>query len=204
MLALEIKGIEYHSQRFEVSKNEHRTSEFLALNPRGKVPVMQFQTFVIRESLAILTYLDRLGDSQYLFGSDAISTAQTWQWIMDYNNFLGRDLETIVPMLFRDTVNAHFEEFLEASASVKNELTTLDTHLHDHHYLVGSALSAADIILYPRLQWLKRALVKSLETTAIADLAHALGNCHHLQQWERVIESIPGFEDTYPPHWKTT
>ena len=38
---------------------EHKTAEFLALNPRGKVPVIRDGAFTLSESVAILLYLDR-------------------------------------------------------------------------------------------------------------------------------------------------
>ncbi|WP_323690371.1 glutathione S-transferase N-terminal domain-containing protein [Rhizobium sp. AN95] len=39
-LALEYKQVPYISRRLDTGKKENRSPEFLALNPRGKVPVL--------------------------------------------------------------------------------------------------------------------------------------------------------------------
>ena len=38
MLALEYKGLTYESRRKDPSKREHKSDDYLAINPRGKVP----------------------------------------------------------------------------------------------------------------------------------------------------------------------
>lgn len=37
---MELKGLTYKSHRLNPGKREHKTPEFMALNPRGKVPVL--------------------------------------------------------------------------------------------------------------------------------------------------------------------
>src|SRR6266511_3681955 len=59
MLTLEVKGLAYESKLLEFSKGEHKAADYLRLNPRGKVPTLQDDDFVLYESLAIMTYLDR-------------------------------------------------------------------------------------------------------------------------------------------------
>ena len=59
MLTLEIKGLPYQSKLLEFSKQQHKAPEYLALNPRGKVPALKDGDFAVYESLAIMAYLDR-------------------------------------------------------------------------------------------------------------------------------------------------
>jgi glutathione S-transferase len=40
MLALEVKGLNYTPVRLDNSKNEQKAPKFLAVNPRGEVPVL--------------------------------------------------------------------------------------------------------------------------------------------------------------------
>lgn len=58
-LALEFKGLAYRSRFLIASEGETRTTEFLALNPRGKVPVLRANEDVVYESLAVMAYLER-------------------------------------------------------------------------------------------------------------------------------------------------
>jgi glutathione S-transferase len=59
MLTLEVKRQAYQSTLLEFSRGDHKAAGFLKLNPRGKVPVLKDDDFVLNESLAIMAYLDR-------------------------------------------------------------------------------------------------------------------------------------------------
>jgi glutathione S-transferase len=53
-LALEVKGVPYVTRILERSKGEHRAPEYLAINPRGRVPTLRDGDTVVCESIAIL------------------------------------------------------------------------------------------------------------------------------------------------------
>ena len=69
LLALEAKGLAYQSRLLEFSKGDSKTPEFLALNPRGQVPVLRDGGYVVYESIAILAYLERKYPEPPLFGA---------------------------------------------------------------------------------------------------------------------------------------
>src|SRR5215212_1227117 len=69
MLALECKRVPYESHRMEFSKGEHRSPDFLAINPRGQVPAIRDGSFVLSESSALLAYLERKYPEPPLFGT---------------------------------------------------------------------------------------------------------------------------------------
>ena len=56
-LALDTR-IAYEAKRLSFDKHETRTPEFLALNPRGKVPTIVHDGWPLRESSVILEYLE--------------------------------------------------------------------------------------------------------------------------------------------------
>ena len=58
LLALEFKKLPYVPHLLQFSKQEHKSPQMLALNPRGRVPVLKDGDYVCFESLAILYYLD--------------------------------------------------------------------------------------------------------------------------------------------------
>ena len=55
-LTLEHKGIAYTPKRLSFDKDETRTPEFLAINPRGRVPAIVDDGFALYESNAIVEY----------------------------------------------------------------------------------------------------------------------------------------------------
>lgn len=58
MLALAAKGLSYEPRRLDNSKREHKSEAFLAINPRGRVPVLADAGITVRETNAILAYLE--------------------------------------------------------------------------------------------------------------------------------------------------
>ena len=58
-IALEETGQPYELQETLISKDAHKTPEYLAVNPRGKVPALVVDDKVITENTAILTYIGR-------------------------------------------------------------------------------------------------------------------------------------------------
>jgi glutathione S-transferase len=46
LLAAEIKGIDYGSRLISIAKREHKSPDFLKMNPRGEIPVMKHDDFV--------------------------------------------------------------------------------------------------------------------------------------------------------------
>lgn len=59
MIALEEAGIAFESRVVRFVKGEHRSSEYLALNPAGKVPCLLVDGKPLTENVAILTWLAR-------------------------------------------------------------------------------------------------------------------------------------------------
>src|SRR5215510_3373783 len=68
LLTLEVKQLPYQSKLITFSKREHKSPEYLALSPRGKVPTLKDGEFVLYESLAIMVYLDSAYPERSLFG----------------------------------------------------------------------------------------------------------------------------------------
>ena len=56
----------------DMAKREHKTPEFLAKNPSGKIPVLELEDGrCISESIPICRYLESLVPEPNLFGNDA-------------------------------------------------------------------------------------------------------------------------------------
>jgi len=53
LLALEFKGVPYVSHQLQLSKQEHKSPQMLAMTPRGRLPVVKHDDYVVFESLAI-------------------------------------------------------------------------------------------------------------------------------------------------------
>lgn len=58
LTALEQISVEYDDQLLDMQKGEHRTPQYLAVNPHGKVPALMVDGKVLTENGAILRWLD--------------------------------------------------------------------------------------------------------------------------------------------------
>jgi len=75
------KGIALEMRDLSIPEREHKSAEFVALNPRGQTPALQLDDgTVIAESVAICRYLEGLYPEPPLFGIGAKEQALIEMW----------------------------------------------------------------------------------------------------------------------------
>lgn len=62
-IALEEAGAEYQGQRVLLAEGEHRTDDFLRINPHARVPALDIGGQVITENIAIINYIAHKWDA---------------------------------------------------------------------------------------------------------------------------------------------
>ena len=204
LLALEVKKVAFESRLLSFSKGEHKSEAMLAMNPRGKVPVLRDGEYSIYESLAILTYIDRKHPTPPLFGTSAEDAAAIMRTISEHDAYGLPAISAVTrPILFGDITLAEDRAKVTAALPLaKEELTRLEVQLGSRSWLTGDAISAADLFVFPALMTLDRAFGKpgtSALDHGVRPLSAAFPN---LAVWVARIEAIPGYAETYPPHWR--
>lgn len=200
LLALAIKQIPFESHLLSAANKEHKSPEFLAINPKGKVPALRHGKLTMGESLAILRYLERLHPEPSLFGNDAMEEARINELMDGIENYLVPNSHGITRALFGDLVAGN-EAALNAQAErLKVELNRLEGHMGD--WLIGNAVSAADVSLYPVIAGLLRAAGKPAADNLELQLLPFAKRYPKLADWCGRIKALPEFETTYPPHWR--
>ena len=202
MLAMGVKGLDYTPRRLDNAKREQKSPDFLAINPRGNVPVLTDGDVVVCQTLAVLAYIDATAPAPPLFGASAIETARIWQAIGDCDSHLRDRVGNISRALFRGKAADVAEEITGAMPAVRDEVARLDTVLSTQVYLAGDALSAADLIVYPVVQQLLRAVAREDARPLDLGVYPLRDHYAHLDAWAQRIEALPGYDDAYPPHWK--
>lgn len=143
-IALEELEIPYKVIAVDLAAGEQQTTEFLAINPNGRIPAIVDHNndgFAVFESGAILVYLAE--KSGRLMPVEANARSRVMQWLMFQMGGVG-------PMMGQANVFfRYFPEKLSAAiARYQNEcrrlFEVLDTHLAQHTYLAGD-YSIADI-----------------------------------------------------------
>jgi len=202
MLTLEVKRLPYESRLLEFSKEEHKSPGYLKLNPRGKVPTLKDGDFALYESLAIMSYLDRKYPDPPIFGTTPQETGLIWREISETDSYLGDPGTKIVRPVFFGKGLEKTEEIQEAATTIRRELKRIDTTLANSAWLVGAEISAADIALFPLIQILLRAASKEAAKPLNLGFFPLAQSYPNIAAWVKRLEAIPGYERTYPPHWK--
>ncbi len=200
-LALEFLGVPYELKVLSFSAKDQMKPEFLALNPRHHVPTIVDDGFVLWESLAILEYLDeRAGGPPRLYPGTARERARIRRLIREDEEYLDREgLTPVYDEFYRKPEGAAPDEarVAEARRRLAQELDWFAGELGGRPFLAGEAPTAADFVLYPEIAYVKRIGGKKPATQLGGMLPPALA------AWAGRIESLPFFDKTFPPHWRS-
>src|ERR1700704_2629874 len=96
LLALEHKGLEYRSHPLKFDQEEAQAPQMLAMNPRGRLPVLRDGDYVVFESVAILYFLDRKYPEPPLFGRSAEEGGVIMRVVCEYQAYAEPSLMQLV------------------------------------------------------------------------------------------------------------
>ena len=186
LYVLEALGVEFEFVFVNLAIGENRSDAFRAMNPVGKVPVLEHDGRYLFESGAICRYVASEEKSP-LFPADKLERARVDQWMTYFTCHPGRWLTTIFfervikPKAgMGQTDEARCER---AARFVHEQFAVLEDWLGSNEWLANNAFSIADVFAlayleqvhsiafplddYPRIQaWFGR--LEALESTARA------------------------------------
>jgi GST-like protein len=185
---LEECGLPYQAHKIDLAKGEHRTPEFLKLNPAAQIPVIVDhegpggKPLTLAQSGAIILYCaEKAG--KFLPG-DPAKRAAALQWFMQAATDVAPasgaifQLEMVAPEKNEAITNHFRKRFL-------NFLSVCDRRLADYEYLAGE-LTVADFQLYPNYSVRK----------ALIDGAGGFANLH---RWAAALAARPGVSKGMEP-----
>jgi glutathione S-transferase len=145
--AAKIMGIDIEHVNVDLFKGESHTPAFLKLNPHGLTPVLQEGDTVLWESSAINIYLAEKVDSP-LLGKTAKERYEVLQWMF----WSGEQWRIFGVFMFDERVAGRAMGQTEnpsivnlALKNIRAAAAVLDTHLANRQFIVGDALTLADI-----------------------------------------------------------
>ena len=197
-LALELKQVPYELKILSFQSQDTKKPEFVAINPRHLVPTIVDEGYALWESTVILEYLDeRFAVGPKLFPGDAKSRARVRRLVREIEEYL--NLEGIDPITTeyfgKEGAAPDLQRVEKAQARVGEELGVLVGELRGK-FLAGNEPSAADLVLYPWIGYVKRITVRRPETQLVEAIPPAM------MEWAKGIEMLAFFDKTFPPHWK--
>jgi glutathione S-transferase len=126
------------------------SAEFLAMNPRGRVPVLKDGDLVIWESAAILRYLAAAyGQGGSFWPADAKKRARVDMWAEWGKNELSQAFT--VPIFWsrvRTPAAMRNQKALESAIAVfEAHLDLLESQLSGREFILGDGFTVADIVI---------------------------------------------------------
>jgi glutathione S-transferase len=201
-LALEYKRLAYESRQLQFSMQEHKSPQMLRMNPRGRVPVLKDGDYVVFESLACLLYLDRKHPEPPLFGRTPEEAGTIMRAICEYQAYAESHLMAILRAVFFENMDERAEEVTRAMHIVAGEARTIEGRLSVSDWLVGAHVSAADMVVFPGIMLLLRAMEKREAGELRSRFLPMETTYPAIARWIRRMESLPGYDRTFPPHWR--
>lgn len=144
-MALEVRQV-------SLTAGEHKSPDYLALNPRGQTPALMLDDgTVLAESVSICRYLEAVQPDPPLFGANAREIAQIDMWIRRTELVLGAPVSAIWVHTHPFTAKIVPERFTEYGESnrpkVAAAMAMCDAALAKTAHIAGDGFSAADIML---------------------------------------------------------
>lgn len=175
--------------------------EFVALKPRGTVPVLKSGDTSIVESVAIIAFLDRVHPAVPLFGATAEQYGRVWQRVCEFENYTRDlfDVEIVRPLL-RGHAKANLEAMRAFAVRAIEALGWMEEALSTAPYLAGGEISAADIVALPNIQMLRRVALRAEAIDMDLGLDTLSERLPSLGAWLKRMETMRGYEAAYPPH----
>ncbi len=193
-LSLEHKQLPYELKLLSFSAGDLRTPAFLAVNPRGRVPTLVDDDFVIWESTAIVEYLEDRWPERPLLPRDVRERARMRRITMEADFELDAAMDDMALATFRAPGGVRDAERLERGRAAASRLVARMEEDVRGPFFAGDEPGLADFTVYPMLAMIRR--------TAARFDAGAIPFGPQVAAWMERIEGLPYFERTYPPHWR--
>ena len=175
-LFLSLLGLPYDSIDVDLANQQHKTAEFLAMNPLSQVPVLRDGDLTLADSNAILVYLEgRYAPGEWL-PRDPVGAARVQRWLSLAAGLLayGPCAARVLQLLKLQT------DPKDATARTEALFKLMESQLGRTPFLVGERATLADLAHYAYVARAPEGMV-SLQPWPV------------IRAWLARIEALPGF-----------
>lgn len=188
LATLEHLGLSVDKQVVDITQGEQQNPEFVALNPNGKIPVLEDGDFVLWESAAICQYLADAYGQGTLYASEPRGRADITRWLLWRNAHWHPACSTITfenvikPMLGQQRDDAKAQEGRQQFAQFA---PVLEQRLGQGAFLVGDTVTIADFSVASSLSYWEQAQIP-------------LGDYPAIRAWLERLDGVSGWKETAP------
>lgn len=156
-IALEESGAPYEAVKIDFSKGEQNSPEFLAINPKGRVPVLHTDEGTLTETPALLLYVAQTSPEAKLApGNDPFALAE----LQAFNSYL---CSTVHPYHSHKVRGSRWADDEAALGSMKRKVQSnmamgfdlIERKMFKGPWVMGENYSVADPYLFTIALWLE-------------------------------------------------
>jgi len=172
-------GAEYEKIDIDFEKEEHKSDEFLSVNPLGQIPALILPDgTLMTETAAMLVHIvDRHPEAKLAPPTGSAESARFLRWLF----FLASNVYPAVLRFYyaeRHSTDPGAAKGIKAAAEadLDEQFKILEDALDPGPYLLGETFSAVDIMLWMLIQWHPdpvRLFEEALRVKRIAGLVQA-------------------------------
>lgn len=174
--------------RVDIAKGEQKQPEFLAINPNGKVPVLENGEATMWESPAIMCYLAQKAGSD-LWPSDGAKQVEAIRWLSwdtaHFSRHAGR-------LFWERYVKPSFgigepdpDQIEDAEGFFKQFAGVLNDHLKGRDYILGDKLSIVDFAMACHLPMAEQSGLP-------------LDGYGEIKRWHGKMMELPAWREPFP------
>jgi glutathione S-transferase len=171
----------------DLARGEHKTPEYLALNPNGKVPTLVDGDRTLWEADAIMCHLAARSDSD-LWPQDG-RQIEVLRWLSwDLAHFYRSGGALYFEYIIKSRLgfgDVNPDSVRKATEEWRRYAAVLDTHLRGPRWLVGGTLTVADFAVAAFLPYADRAHIPLDEFPAV-------------RRWHERLEELEAWREPFP------
>ena len=178
-IVLRESGLEFALEQVDLKEKKTKSgSNFLAINPMGKVPTLELDGGdVLTEGPAIVQYIaDQAHGSELAPANGSQERYHLQEWL----NFISTELHKTFGPLFRPTTPEAFRPIVREN--LDKAFRHVDSRLARREFLLGDRFTVADAYLYVMQRWADRMQID-------------LGACKNLADFKKRIEARPKVQE---------
>ena len=180
-------GIDYELKFVNLFKGEQNAPEFRALNPSGRMPILEDDGYVLWESNAIVNYLASTKPDSGVLPGDVKDRLAVEKWqFFDANHWDPACAVFVFEHIVKGALGrgaADPAEIARGEQMFQRNAPTLEGQLQKNRYVAGDRLTVADISLGAAM--------------AAAEMAHyPLESYRAIQRWHADLKALPAWAKT--------
>ncbi len=173
---LEEVGEPYELKLLSLEDEEHKTPEYLAINPMGRVPTLTHGDVVVTETAAICAYLaDAFPEKNLNVPVDSPDRGAYYRWLF-------YSVASAEPSVLWKAGEAKAANDYVPYGDVEEVANTLASAVKDREFIVGDHFTAADVMIGTTIMWGTQ-LMPVLP--ALPELTEYWGRLEQREAWQK-------------------